>query len=83
MKLKGYLDCNRLETTEEEFHLKAKELVSSKVEDFVNEVQDISKILEDDLFKKFTKKIKEKGIEEVQIKLIQEYTIRSMMGVKG
>ncbi len=82
MKLKGYLDCNRLETTEEEFHLKAKELVSRKLEDFIDEVQDISKILEDDLFKKFTKKTKEKELDEEQIKLMQEYTIRSMMGVK-
>ncbi len=82
LKLKGYLDSKKLGISETQFDSVVKEYASDKVVQIINEVQDISKIIEDDLFKKFTKKLKEKEFSVEEKKLMQEYTIKSMMGVR-
>ncbi len=84
--LRGFIDSKLIKKTEvdlrkeiaKKFFEKCKKC---KKEDFIFEVQDISKIMEDEIFREFIKKLKEKNLPKQKEKEIFEIGVKVMMEI--
>lgn len=79
LTVKGYVNSEKIQMTEQDIVSQIKETTKGKCAEEHYELSDISRILENDLFKSFTNKAKESGYTEEDIKRLQDITIRAMM----
>lgn len=82
VQVKGYIDSSRHAITESDFneHLsKIQEKYGPVISAIYNEIQDLSYIFNNDLFREFTKRLQEKGFDNDEKKEITEYVIKAMM----
>jgi len=82
LEIGGYLDCRALGINEEELVDQISEIVADKCETVNYEFRDISVILEDELFKKFLKKLDIAEFENEIKNEMKNLVIKSMMGMK-
>ena len=78
----GYLDCGALGTTEEKLVNLINEFVTDKCVEINYEFKDISRILEDELFIKFLKKLNLTEFDDKVKDYIRNLVIKGMMGIK-
>jgi exonuclease SbcD len=81
LTVKGYINSELIKMTEKELVNQLKDVTNDKVIDKNFEVRDIQRILEDDLFKSFLKKLREKNYSPEKKKEIMNLTIKAMMEV--
>jgi len=81
LKIEGYLNCIGIGTNEEDLISDLREMFSSKCYEINYEFKDISTILEDDLFKKSFKRLKDRNINEIKENKMRELLIKGMMGL--
>lgn len=79
LTVRGYINSEQLKMTEKDLVAKIREIMKGRCAEEHYEFRDISKILENDLFKGFTNKARESGYAEEEIKRLQYITIRAMM----
>ena len=79
LTVSGYVNGERLKMTEADIVAQIKEIVKGKCADEHYEFKDISRILENDLFKSFTNEAVESGRTEEDIKQLRNITISAMM----
>ena len=79
LSVKGYVNSEQIKMTETDIVAQIKEITKERCAEEHYEFKDISRILENDLFKRFTNKAKESGYTEEDIQRLQHITIRAMM----
>jgi len=77
--IRGYINSEKIQMSEADIVVRIKEIAKGKCAEERYELRDISRILENDLFKSFTNKVKEAGYTEEKIKQLQDITIQAMM----
>jgi DNA repair protein SbcD/Mre11 len=82
LNISGFLDCEKLELSEEELIRKIRSILPSNVIEDSYQFQDISLILEDSLFKQFNDKLNEQNFPQTKKQLMIRFVIDSMKGVK-
>jgi len=84
LRIKGYFNAKKLRTTESALVEDIKEMVKERcIGKPKIEITDIQIMLEDDLFKKFLSKLREKDYDEDMRKEMRTVTIQAMMGIKS
>lgn len=86
LKIIGYFNAERIRMNEVELSQRIKDIAKDRcniTEDLYLEHSDIHKILEDDLFKSFERKLKQMGFDKEKEKQIYDFTIRAMLEVNG
>jgi len=80
LTVKGYVNSEKIQMTEQDFVSQIKEITKGKcAEEHYEEFRDISRILENDLFKSFMNKVKEGGYTEEEERQLQDTAIKAMM----
>jgi len=79
LTVKGYVNSEQVKMTEADIVAQIKEIAKGKCAEERYEFKDISTILENDLFKRFTNEATESGRTREDIKRLQDITIRAMM----
>lgn len=79
LTVKGYINSEIIQISEADIIAHIKEIASDKCEDECYEFKDISRILENDLFKSYSEKIRDAGYEEEKIKQLYDIAIRAMI----
>lgn len=84
LTIKGYINSEKIGATEDEIVEQLRKISRDRClgENFKPEFNDISRILEDDLFKDFMAKLELRGYDEKGNKKLQEIAIRAMMELK-
>ncbi len=77
--IRGYINSEKIQMSEADIVVRIKEIAKGKCAEERYELRDISRILENELFKSFTNKVKEAGYTEEKIKQLQDVTIQAMM----
>jgi len=78
----GFINGEAIGMNEEEFVKQAKKIVRGRCVEEHYEFRDIRMILEDDLFKGFSKKLEQANYAEEKKKHMREIAIRAMMGAR-
>ena len=81
LKIDGYLNCAGIGTNERDLTSDLKEMFSNRCYEINYEFKDISTILDDDLFIKFLKKMKDKNYSEAKETQMKDLLIKGMMGL--
>lgn len=81
LTVKGYIDINKVGISESDLAKEIKSLISNKCESMKLEFQNISRILEDDLYKGFEDKIKKSKYKEEKKDEMRNIAIKAMMEV--
>lgn len=81
LKIDGYLNCAKIGTNEEDLTSDLRDMFSSRCHEINFEFKDISTILEDELFLKFFKKLKDRSYNELRENQMKELLIKGMMGL--
>jgi len=80
LTVKGYVNSEKIQMTEQDFVSQIKEITKGKcAEEHYEEFRDISRILENDLFKSFMNKVKEGDYTEEEERQLQDTAIKAMM----
>lgn len=79
VKVSGYYDSKKLGMTEQELHQMIKKEAGERAESLELGFRDIHEILEDDLFRAFDTKLKQRGLSEEEMEKIRQVTIKAMM----
>lgn len=85
LEIKGFINSQYIGMDETKFEEKIKEIFNGRLslEDYSFEVKDVRKILEDDLFKRFIEKLKERKYKKEKETEIQNLVIQAMTNVKA
>lgn len=81
LKVTGYINSKLIGITEKELANQLKDALNDKVIERHFEVRDISRVLEDELFKSFLKKLQEKNYSQEKKNELIDLTIKAMMEV--
>jgi len=79
LTVKGYVNSEKVQMLEPDIVAQIREMVGAKCGVEHYEFRDISKILENDLFKDFTYKVREAGYTDEEVKQLQDIAIQAMM----
>ena len=84
LRVRGYINSEKINVNESEFVRQIKEITKEKfLEEEHFEFRDISRILEDDLFKRFREKLEQSDYDEEKKKQLCDVAIKGMMKVKS
>ena len=84
LSVTGYVNSERIGTTEPELAKRIKELATAKrAEELRVEFADISAILEDDLFKQFVSRVEQRNYDEEKRRRLRDLAIRGMAEARG
>jgi exonuclease SbcD len=78
----GFINGEAMGMTEEEFVKRARKICQGRCAEEHYEFRDIRMILEDDLFKEFSKKLEQAAYAEEKKEKMREMAIRAMMGAR-
>ncbi|MBD3214652.1 MAG: DNA repair exonuclease [Candidatus Lokiarchaeota archaeon] len=81
LNVDGFINSGKIGFTEEELTNEINELFESVCEEINIKFQDIKSILQDDLFIKFSEKLKIKEIDEDEMKKITDIVIKALMKI--
>jgi DNA repair exonuclease SbcCD nuclease subunit len=79
LTVKGYVNSEKIQMTEQDIVSQIKETTKRKCAEEHYDFSDISRILENDLFKSFTNKVKEGDYTEERERQLQDIAIKAMM----
>ena len=79
LTIRGYINSENIQMTEAEMVARIQETTRGKCVEEHYEFRDISAILENDLFRRFTNKAREAGYTGEEAKQLQDIAIRAMM----
>jgi DNA repair exonuclease SbcCD nuclease subunit len=82
LTVSGYLHGEKLGMGEEELVEKVRKLASGKIAGENYQFRDISRIWEDDLFKKFLETLEKEGVEEEEKKHLSDLVLQAIMEVR-
>lgn len=81
LNIGGYINSEKIKMKEPEFVEKIKQITNGRSVEEHLEFKDIQKLLEDDLFKSFMKKLELTDFNDERKKQMQDIAIKAMMGV--
>ena len=84
IKIDGYIDSSKYGVTEEDIdtHIRSlREQYPGVIYEVRNEIRDLSFVLNNEIFKEFTKRLANKDYDEEEKRGITEYVIKAMMEV--
>ena len=79
LTIQGYINSEKIQMSEPDLVALLKEIAKGKCAEEHYEFRDISRILENDLFKSFTNKVREVGYSEEKVNQLQDITMQAMM----
>lgn len=79
LTVKGYVNSEKIQMTEQDIVSQIKGITKGKCAEEHYELSDISRILENDLFKSFTNKVKQGDYTEEEKRQLQDIAIKAMM----
>ncbi len=79
LTVKGYVNSEKIQMTEQDIVSQIKGITKGKCAEEHYELSDISRILENDLFKSFTNKVKQGDYTEEEKRQLQDTAIKAMM----
>lgn len=82
LTIRGYIDSEKIQMSEADIVAQLKEIAKGKCAEEHYEFKDISRILENDLFKSFTNKVREGGYSQEKVKQLEDVCIQAMMKVE-
>ncbi|MHA1275449.1 MAG: metallophosphoesterase family protein [Promethearchaeota archaeon] len=82
LRIGGYLDSNKYGISEAELNKKLDEIIPQNIHEKIYEFRDISHILNDNLFKRFSEKLSRLDCDSQRKDYMKELVIKAMMGLK-
>ena len=82
LRVKGYIDSKRIEYGEEEFYKKIEKILPENIEEKEIDVNDVSTILEDELYNEFYEYINSENIKETDRKEVIDLVIDTFIKLR-